>query len=77
MIKWSKRALKHLDHLDANSRERILTAVLNLPNGDIKALTGKLKGLYRLRVGQWRVIFMRQGSDFIILDVLHRKDAYR
>ena len=77
MIHWSKRALKSFDKLDPVTRERIFSAISKLPQGNIKPLSGKLKGYFRLRVGKWRVIFKRIGQDFIIVDIRHRRDAYR
>jgi len=36
-------------------------------------------GLYRLRVGDWRVIFTYEDGDLVVLAlrVLNRRDAYR
>jgi len=77
MIKWSRRAFKALKSLSKSDQVRIVQAVEKLPNGDVKALKGGLKGLYRLRVGDWRVIFEKTEYGFLIHDVLHRRDAYR
>ncbi|MCD6463820.1 MAG: type II toxin-antitoxin system RelE/ParE family toxin [Thermotogae bacterium] len=68
--------MKSLDKLDPATKNRIISAVSNLPHGDIKSLSGNLKGYLRLRVGNWRVIFKRRGQDFIIVDVRHRGSAY-
>lgn len=40
-------------------RRRVKAAILGLPNGDgdIKALEGKLEGLWRLRVGEHRFAY--------------------
>ena len=44
-----------------------------------KALTGPLAGLWRNRVGDWRVVVDVQDSRFVILalDIEHRSAAYR
>ncbi|MDP2167191.1 MAG: type II toxin-antitoxin system RelE/ParE family toxin [Thermodesulfovibrionales bacterium] len=44
----------------------------------IKPLTGKLKGLYRYRVGGWRVIYrvFRENKTVEIIAILPRGDAY-
>jgi mRNA interferase RelE/StbE len=46
--------------------------------GDVVKLTGQ-GGLYRLRVGDWRVIFDFVDGGFVVLAlrVLNRRDAYR
>lgn len=46
------------------------TASLN-----IKALKGQ-PGLYRLRVGDWRAVFLRTGDGFLVAAVGLRKDIY-
>lgn len=50
-----------------------------LYDNNIKALTGKLKGLYRYRVGDWRVIY-RLKRDLRVVEIiaiLPRGDAYK
>ena len=76
MIEWTELAKKKLKKLDPVVRKRILSSVSNLPHGDIKALSGPLKGYFRLRVGKWRVIFKKFGKNFIIVDIRHRESAY-
>jgi mRNA interferase RelE/StbE len=46
---------------------------------NIKALTGKLKGLYRYRVGDWRVIYRLKREQHLveIIAILPRGDAYK
>jgi len=58
---------------------RRLEALAEEPrSGDVKPLKGKLKGALRLRVGDCRVLFLRDDQERI-LDVLrvgHREDFY-
>ena len=46
--------------------------------GDVQKLTGSVR-LYRLRVGDWRVVFTveEDGHLMAILRVLNWRDAYR
>ena len=46
---------------------------------NIKALTGALKGLYRYRVGDWRVIYkLKAGQRVVeIIAILPRGGAYK
>jgi len=46
---------------------------------NIKALTGELKGLYRYRVGDWRVIYrLKRDLQVVeIIAILPRGDAYK
>lgn len=41
-----------------------------------EALRGELAGHYRLRVGDWRIVFRVQGQDVIVVSVANRKDIY-
>ena len=44
-------------------------------NLNIKALKGQ-PGLYRLRVGDWRAVFVRADQDFLVSAIGLRKDIY-
>jgi hypothetical protein len=50
--------LKSLRKLGRKDRERISAAIGWLPDGDVKRLRGPER-LWRLRVGEWRVLFDR------------------
>jgi len=62
------RVLKKLRHL----------ATLDDPTSACKALTGPLGGLWRVRVGDWRVILDVQQTDLVIvaLELGHRSEVY-
>jgi mRNA interferase RelE/StbE len=64
--------------LDRPTPARLVTAIDGLPAGDVKRLRGKAR-LWRLRVGQWRVIFGRRDRDRVIdvIAVRPRGRAYR
>jgi mRNA interferase RelE/StbE len=70
--------LKSLRRLGQRDRERIGAAIGALPAGDVKLLRGAER-LWRLRVGEWRVIFDRRDADRVIdvLAVRPRGRAYR
>ena len=38
-------------------------------------LTGDFAGLFRFRVGSYRVIYAKAGGGILILRISHRKDA--
>ncbi len=54
--------------------EDVLT--LNLQNYDVKPLKGH-KGIFRLRRGGVRVIFAKEKTTGIIIDVDYRKNIYK
>lgn len=44
---------------------------------NIKALTGRYRGLLRYRVGDWRVVYqINDPSHVIVLDIAHRSEVY-
>lgn len=56
-IKLSKKAQKFIKAQQPKQQERLLKAIAKLPlDGDIKALSGT-DNAYRLRVGDYRVIY--------------------
>ena len=75
-ILYHKQAVKAIERLDATSKKRISNAILKLPEGDIKRLRGYIN-LYRLRIGDWRVLFAINENSIIIEDVLPRGGAYK
>jgi mRNA interferase RelE/StbE len=70
--------LKSLRKLGQKDRERISAAIGKLPDGDVKRLRGPER-LWRLRVGEWRVIFDRRDRERVIdvLAIRPRGRAYR
>ena len=66
---YHKSAVKFIAKLDKNSQERIVTGLKGLlsipPEGDIKSLKGHT-GLYRLRIGSYRVIFSIDHQEQVI-----------
>ena len=53
-----KKAKKFIDKLPINERKRIVEEIKRLPNGEnIKKLKGH-DDLFRLRVGNYRIIYM-------------------
>lgn len=75
-IEYSKEAIKHINQLDKPTKKRIKQAIEKLPVGDIRKLVG-YKTDYRLRVGDYRVLFSREFDIITIKDVLPRGKAYK
>lgn len=65
-IKIRPKALKFIEKQDKIQRIRIYTAIYNLPNGDVKKMTG-CKYEYRLRVGDFRIIYELNQYELTIL----------
>ena len=74
-ITYSKRAIKFLLKQPHRIRERIVNAIEKLPNGDVIKLQGEAG--YRLRVGDFRVLFDRNGNIISILAIDNRGQVYK
>ena len=78
-IEIRKRAEKELSLCQKGAAQKIADAIFALESG----LTGKIKKLtnhtpeYRLRVGDWRVLFEVENDRIIIYRICHRREAYR
>lgn len=74
-IQYSKQAIKFLKKQDKPTRKRIVTAINLLPAGDVKLLQGR--NGYRLRVGDYRVIFDIHGNILYIEKIGNRGQVYK
>ena len=74
------RAIKDLKHLQKQDASRIADALERLQSdlaGDVKKLTNCTPE-YRLRVGQFRVLFeIENETRIIVYRIVHRREAYR
>ena len=79
-VEIKPRAIKDLRKIDRAHATKIADALGLLEEsfqGDIKKLSNRTPE-YRLRVGQYRVLFEVVGADrLIIYRILHRREAYR
>jgi len=78
-IEWSRQALSDLQRLDRPIAIRILetlTRFAETGQGDVKRPKEK-EGSFRLRIGDYRVRFLRGKEAILIQRVLHRGKAYR
>ncbi len=77
-----RKAEKAIKRLDGDILERIRHAIRELGNDPrpmgYKKLTG-YEGLYRIRVGDWRIIYAIEDNQLIILvlEISPRGGAYR
>jgi len=87
-IKLSKSAEKHLKKHGKDLQEKINSAILSMLNyfdgkeaakPDVKLSKGKYKGLLRLKVGGYRIIFSidYRKPEIFVIDILPRGDAYK
>ena len=77
-IEIKKKAIKDLQDIPLEQRTQILSRIELLSNdltGDIKKLTN-FTPEFRLRWGNWRILFEIEADTVIIYRVLHRRESY-
>ena len=78
MIEYRKSTRKFILSQGKIAALRLFRAIERLPNGDVKRLRGqKEPPLFRLRVGDYRVVFSVNQDTFLILRVDNRGDVYK
>ena len=79
-VELKPRAIEDLRNLQRQDSSRIVDALERLRadlEGDVKKLTN-FTPEYRLRVGQFRVLFeIEERTRIIVYRVVHRREAYR
>lgn len=72
----SKTAVKNIKKLDTPTRERILNSIYKLPFGSVKRLQG-YNNYFRLRIGDFRVIYTISENTITVMAVLPRGEVYK
>jgi len=73
------KAVKDLKLIPLKDRKKIIERIDMIEDnlsGNIKKLTNYTPE-YRMRSGNWRVLFEIEGARIIIYRILNRKEAYR
>ena len=81
-VEVAASAERELRSLDADARRRVVRAVDGLAEAPRPSGAQKLRGgtdLYRLRVGDWRIVYRVEDDVLLVLVVRigHRRDVYR
>jgi len=79
-IEYAPVALRQLKRISKQHIESILERIEQLPHNPRPPGVEKLTGTnneYRIRVGDFRVIYLIEKKRLLILKVAHRRDAYR
>jgi mRNA interferase RelE/StbE len=74
-----KKAARDLDDIDRSVAARIMAKIDFMRDdlaGDVKRLTN-FTPEYRLRVGDFRVLFAVVGNKIEVHRIIHRREAYR
>jgi mRNA interferase RelE/StbE len=79
-IEYKQSVEKDLRDLPRRAAIRILARIerqLIERGREGEPLKGQLAGLFRLRAGDYRVIYSRTEEGYLVLRIRHRRDDYR
>ena len=77
-ISYSKTFEKKFSKYDRKLQEKIFNAIQNLPDGDVKRLTGnEIPPIYRIRISKYRILFLMNEEEIQIIKVDSRGDIYK
>jgi mRNA interferase RelE/StbE len=77
---WPESVRDELRAIERQTALRILHALTEYGDsgtGDVRTLSGKWQGHFRLRVGDYRVIFTILKDEITVMRVRHRSEVYR
>lgn len=79
-IEYDPKAVKQLSKLDKSIASSLLDGIEDFATNPVLPKIKKLKtpfdGAYRLRIGDYRVVFYQENNVMLISKIAHRKDAY-
>ena len=78
-IQFKPRAVKDIERLPPRIQLQIIKSMEAMSDdlkGDVKRLTN-FTPEYRLRVGDYRVLFEVENKNIVVYSVRHRREAYR
>lgn len=79
-IEYKSSVYHDLKGVDKSIAKRIIKELDDALSEDSncgEALTGQFKGLFKLRIGDYRVVYSKIGDGVVILRIGHRSKVYR
>jgi mRNA interferase RelE/StbE len=78
-IEYKASVLSDLERLDPPTAKRIVSKIeKTLAEGRVgEAFAGEFRGLFRMRVGDYRVVYAPTDVGYLILRIGHRREVYR
>ena len=84
LVFYTSSSRKDLKKIESKDAQKIVKTIFKYTNKNplekSKKLSGRFDGLYRYRIGEYRVIFQYENKELYIVTILkikHRKDIYR
>lgn len=78
-VQFKPRAVRDIERLPSRIQAQVLARIEEMSNdlkGDVKRLTN-FTPEFRLRVGDYRVLFEVEEKTIVIYRIRHRREAYR
>jgi len=79
-ILYKSSVEKDFKGIEINQRKRIIKKIETVLSQDPhkgKQLKGEYKGFWRIRIGDYRVVYRIMQKDVVIIAVGHRKEIYK
>ena len=79
-VEYKASVARDLRRIDKREARRIIQGLgIELAAGGKRGepLRGEFQGLWRLRVGDYRIIYVRTDEGFLVLRIAHRREVYR
>ena len=80
-LEWTENAIEDLQKLDRFITQRILKKITwfsqHFDNIIPEPLSGDFIGTYKLRIGDWRVVYTIEEDVIIVQAIGHRREVYR
>ena len=73
----TNKAQKDLEKLDHLIKKRIIQKIENFETGKSVDISGLGKNLFKIRIGDYRIIIKKQEEKYYVLRVGHRKNIYK
>ncbi len=78
-VLYKSSVARDLKKVDQGDRQRILVQIEEVLGSDPRsgeALHGEFDGFFKLRVGEYRVVYAMLGDDVLVLRIRRRSKAY-
>lgn len=80
-VEWTEDAIEDLRRLDRPITNRILKKITwfshHFNSITPEPLSGELSGTYKLRIGDWRIVYTMESDIIVIHAVGHRSEIYK
>lgn len=77
---WKKSVSKDIKRITQEQQDKLINKIEKTLSKKVKQgekLKGKFEGLYKLRIGDYRVIYTFIPKGVLVLRLRHRKNAYK